>query len=71
MNTLKPGDIAKQQVAGGRWEFFHIEAVHSCGAVDAIDDSTGKACGLSLHRSRLLQATMAELAAHRAQMAGA
>lgn len=71
MNTFKPGDIAKQQLAGGQWNFFHIEAVHPCGAIDAIADATGKPCGLSANRSRLELADMGELLADRARRGGA
>lgn len=70
MTPIKPGDIVKQQVAGGRWDFFHVEAVHGCGAVDAIDDHTGKPCGLSAHHSRIEPACMQELLAERARREG-
>lgn len=71
MNPFKPGDIIKQQMPGGRFDFFHVEAAHPNGSIDAIADDTGKPCGLSAHHSRLQPACMRELLADRARRAGA
>lgn len=70
MIPFKPGDIVKQAVAGGRWDFFHVETVHPNGSIDAIADSDGKPCGLSANYSRLQPACMCELQADRARRAG-
>lgn len=73
MNPFKPGDIVKQQVAGtgGRFDYFHVEHAHPNGAIDAIDDSDGRPCGLSANHSRLQLASLEELMADRARRAGA
>lgn len=69
MSPFKRGDIVRQQVCAGRWDFFHVEHVHANGALDVVDDRTGGACGLSSRNSKLELATLAELVERREEIA--
>lgn len=65
MNNFKRGDIVRQQVTGGGFDYFHVEQAHANGALDVLSDRTGKPFGLSAHHSGLEKATLAELVAAR------
>lgn len=70
MNDIRPGDIVRQRIhPGGRWDYFHVEYAHRNGALDCIADVDGKRCGLSLNTGRIEKTTLAELNAHREQLA--
>lgn len=60
--TIRRGDIVRQEVKGtGRHDYFHVERVHSNGALDCIADADGRPCGLSLNAGGIEKTTAAEL----------
>jgi hypothetical protein len=70
MQPFKRGDIVRQPVAGTvRYDYFHVEYAHPEGALDVIDDATGKPAGLSANAGGVEPATMAQLLEERERRA--